>query len=121
MAVTSFRDLEAWQKAMDLVASVYQATRGMPKEEIYGLTSQMRRAAVSIPSNIAEGHARRTTGEYLNQLSAARGSLMELNTQLEITQRLEMLTPEALEPVQSLAATTGRLLNGLMTALERRL
>lgn len=70
-AVRSYRDLVAWQKAMQLARAVYQATREFPREELYGLVSQMRRAAVSVPSNIAEGHARRTTGEFLQFLGQA--------------------------------------------------
>jgi four helix bundle protein len=76
LAVSSFRDLRVWQAGMDLVEEVYRLTLSFPRHEIYGLTNQMRRAAVSIPSNIAEGHAREGTGEYLNHVSIAQGSLV---------------------------------------------
>ncbi len=84
MTGKNYRDLIAWQKAMDLIEQVYRATASFPKEEVYGLTSQARRSAVSIPSNIAEGQGRRTTGEFLHQLSVAHGSLRELETQILI-------------------------------------
>ncbi len=81
------RNLTAWQKAMDLVVAIYNATHNFPKEEIYGLTSQLRRAAVSVPSNIAEGAADRTTQQFSNFLSNAIGSLNEIDTQLEVALR----------------------------------
>jgi four helix bundle protein len=84
----SYRDLVAWQKAMDLVQEVYAATREWPRREAFGLTSQVRRAAVSVPSNIAEGYGRQSSREFLNYLSIAYGSLMELETQLLIGFRL---------------------------------
>ena len=80
----TFRDLVVWQKGMRATTAIYEATRGFPKEETYGLSSQLRRSAVSIPSNIAEGFGRRGNGEYLRFLQIARGSLFELETQLEI-------------------------------------
>src|SRR5687768_10236839 len=88
----SFRELRIWQAAMDLVEKVYLLTRSVPKQETYGLTSQLQRAAVSIPSNIAEGHAREHLKEYLHHLSMAQASLAELETQLEIALRLKYLT-----------------------------
>ena len=88
MAGGNYRNLIAWQKAMELVLEVYKATKTMPKEEIYGLTSQMRRAAVSIPSNIAEGQGRKTPRDFKNFLSIALGSLKELETQILIAQGL---------------------------------
>jgi four helix bundle protein len=88
MAVRSYRELIAWQKAMDFVTEVYRATRTFPKEEIYGMTSQLRRAAVSIPSNIAEGQGRQTTGEFRQFLGHARGSLLETETQIVLSERL---------------------------------
>jgi four helix bundle protein len=88
------RNLLAWQKGMDLALDVYQATREFPREEIYGLTSQLRRAAVSVPSNIAEGAADRTTQQFYNFLSNAIGSLNEIDTQLDLSLRLGYL-PEA--------------------------
>ena len=84
MPVKTYEELEVWQKAMELVALIYRLTKGFPREEVYGLTSQLRRAAVSVPSNIAEGQGRRSTKEFLNHLSMARGSLLEVETQTEI-------------------------------------
>ena len=86
--VRSYKDLVAWQKSMDLGAAVYRASQGFPKEEIFGLVSQTRRAAVSVPSNIAEGHARTSQKEFQYFLSNARGSLAELETQLTIAHQL---------------------------------
>src|SRR5436190_6583461 len=90
--IKSHRDLIVWQRAMDLVEAVYHLSASFPKAEIYGLTSQMRRAVVSVPANIAEGQGRRLTREYLYFLSNARGSLLELDTHLEIAARLKYLT-----------------------------
>jgi len=88
MQVKSYKDLIVWQKAMDLVEMVYQVTRSFPKDELYGLTNQLRRAAVSVPSNIAEGQAHNSTAEFRNFLSIAHGSLAEVETQLLIAERL---------------------------------
>ena len=116
--VKSYRELLVWQKAMETAQAVYQTTRGFPKEETYGLTSQMRRAAVSVPSNIAEGQGRMTRGEFIQFLGQARGSLMELETQVLLAQQLGFLTPQAAETLLSLTAETGRLLNGLISSLK---
>jgi len=90
MKITSFRDLRVWQLAMDLVELVYRLTRSFPRNEIYGLASQIQRAAVSVPSNIAEGHTREHTKEYLHHLSMSQASLAELETHLEIAIRLRI-------------------------------
>ncbi len=90
----SYRDLIAWQKAMDLVTAVYQASASFPKDEMYGLTSQLRRAAVSVPSNIAEGQGRHGAAEFRHFLRQASGSLMELETQIMIAERLRYLNSE---------------------------
>ena len=103
---------------MDLVVETYQLTRALPKSEAYGLTSQMRRAAVSIPANIAEGHGREHLGDYLHHLSIANGSLMELETHLLIASRLAYLRREQVEPVFKLAAEVGRMLAGLTNKLK---
>ena len=87
--VNSFRDLRVWQAGMDLVESIYQLTQVFPQHESYGLTSQVRRAAVSVPSNIAEGHTRESTKEYLHHLSMAQASLAEVQTPIEIAGRLK--------------------------------
>src|SRR5690349_2107137 len=94
MTVQSYRQLEVWQLAMDLAEKCYQATKCFPREELFGLTSQIRRAGVSIPANIAEGQGRSHTKEFLKHLSIARGSLMELETHLTLGQRLGFL-PQA--------------------------
>ena len=121
MAVQDFRQLEVWQEAMNLVTAVYQYSKGFPKEETYGLTNQLRRAAVSIPSNIAEGQGRRSTKEFLNFLSVARGSLLEVQTQTEIAKRLKYLAESEAKVLEQQAGTVIRLLNGLIRALERKL
>ena len=89
----SYRDLVVWQKSMQMITDIYQTTKAFPKEEIYGLTSQIRRAAVSIPSNIAEGQGRRSPSEFHQFLGHARGSIMELETQILIGQKFEILYP----------------------------
>jgi len=118
MAIRNHEDLEVWQRAMDLVVAIYQITHTFPQREVYGLTSQIRRAAVSIPSNIAEGHGRTSTKEYLNHLSIAKGSLMEVQTQLEIARRLAIMTPEVHQETRALTETVARLLHGLIRALH---
>ena len=118
--VKSYRDLEAWQTAMDLTVEVYSLTRMLPDDEKFGLSSQARRAAASIPANIAEGQGRRTTGELLQFLSISRGSLTELKTHLELTVRLEYLTKDQIHQAWTTAETTGKLINGLIRALEPR-
>jgi four helix bundle protein len=118
--VKCYRDLIAWRKAISLVTEVYDITMLFPKHEIYGLTSQMRRAAVSIASNIAEGHGRATPGEFVQFLCQARGSLCEAETQLVISRELGYITRE--QEACSLGKTDelGRVLNGLITSIQRR-
>lgn len=113
--VRTFRDLIAWQKSMDLAQLVYNETRTMPSDERFGLTMQMRRAAVSIPSNIAEGHGRQSRNDYIRFLRTARGSLAELQTQIDLATNLGMLSPT--ETLTSLLAETDRVLQGLIRAL----
>jgi four helix bundle protein len=115
--IRSHRNLIVWQKAMDLVVTVYRATETFPKTETYGLTSQIRRAVTSIPANIAEGQGRRLPGEFLYFLANARGSLWELDTHLEAATRLGFLTGEAHEELQSQLDEVGRMLNGLMRSV----
>jgi len=112
----SYRDLIAWQKAMQFVTEVYRATRDFPREEAYGLSSQLRRAAVSVPSNVAEGQARFSPREFHHFLSYARGSLVEIETQLMIAESLSYLTREETERLLSHAAELGRVLNGLIAS-----
>lgn len=118
MAINSFRDLRVWQAGMDLVEQVYSLIQGFPKQEIYGLISQMQRAAVSIPSNIAEGHTRDHSKEYLHHLSIAQASLAELETQLEIATRLKYLSPEQLKQILVSVTSLGRQLYSLRNALR---
>ena len=114
MKVRNYQDLIVWQKAMDLVEQVYTTSKSFPREEVYGLTSQLRRAAVSIPSNIAEGQGRRTTADFMRHLSISYGSLREVETQTLIAVRLQYLTTERCQKIMKMA---GRLLNGLMSSL----
>lgn len=118
--VRSFRDLRVWQSAMDLVVKVYELTRTFPRSETYGLSSQLQRAAVSIPANIAEGHARRNLGEYLHFLSIARGSLAEVQTYLELVPRLAYARIEHIEPLVELSASVSRQLVALRDSLSRQ-
>jgi four helix bundle protein len=117
--VRSYKDLVAWQKSMDLVTAVYRASQGFPKEEIFGLVSQIRRAAVSVPSNIAEGHARTSRKEFQYFLSNARGSLAELETQLTIAHQLAYINETGINQLLDRLGEVGRILNGLLTALKR--
>ena len=116
--IRSSKDLNVWKEAMSLVKQVYIATKKFPKEEIYGITSQIRRAAVSIPSNIAEGNGRKNRKEYVNFLSIANGSLMELETQLIISENIQYLDKEILEILLKQVELVSRLLNGLRKSLE---
>jgi four helix bundle protein len=120
MVIKSFRDLRVWQAGIDLVTEVYRLTSSFPQEELYGLTSQLRRAAVSVPSNIAEGHARESSKEYLNHLSIAQGSLAELQTQLEIALRLDFIEEYAAHPVLELATALSRQIYALRNAIARK-
>jgi four helix bundle protein len=115
--IRSYRDLVVWQKAMDLVERVYLVTRAFPREEVYGLTSQLRRSSVSILSNIAEGQSRMTSGEFIQFLGIARGPLAEVETQLILAQRLDYLTMDSSKSLLDLGSDIGRLLNGLLRSL----
>jgi len=119
MKVKNYQELIVWQKAMDLVAEIYCSTRSFPKEEVYALTNQVRRAGVSIASNIAEGQGRQTTADFCRHLSIAYGSLREAETQLLIARRLDYLSESATQHLLQMAGEVGRLLNGLMTSLRR--
>jgi len=113
-SVSSFQDLRIWQGSMDLAVEIYQATTVFPKHETYGLTSQMRRAAVSIPSNIAEGKGHRSDAEFVRFLFHARGSLLELQTQLLIAQRLHYLPPGKFDELNRSSDAIARGLNALI-------
>ncbi len=116
--VESYRDLEVWQTAMDLTAAVYKLAESFPAHQQFGLRAQLQRAAVSIPSNIAEGHGRSITREYLHHLAIAHGSLMELETQIELSVRLGFARRAARDEVLNTAAQCGRMLHGLMKRLR---
>ncbi|CAN5662392.1 four helix bundle protein [soil metagenome] len=118
--ILSYRDLRVWQAGMDLVEEVYRLTARYPDRELYGLTSQMRRSAVSIPSNIAEGHSRENTKEYLYHISVAQGSLAELQTQIEIAGRLGYLPQEQVDQALNRTVSLAKQLYALCNALLQR-
>ena len=118
--IRGFEDLEVWRKGMDLVMQVYGLTKPFPSDERYGLTAQLRRAAVSIPSNIAEGRGRFGLRSFLYHLSVATGSLMELETQLRIAARLEYLKPEQARTLLEQLGEVRRLLAGLVRSLRTK-
>ena len=117
--ISSYRDLHAWQRALELVEEIYQVSSLFPSDERFGLTSQIRRAAVSVPSNIAEGYGRRRTGHYLHHLDIANGSLKEVETQLIIAGRLKFVDKEQAQKAWSLLQETGKILTGLTRSLDR--
>lgn len=121
MSLHHYRELIVWQKAIYLVQLLYKATDDFPSKEVYGLTSQMRRAAVSIPSNIAEGQGRSTTRDFLHFLSVAQGSLMELETQVTIAERLGYLDPAREKKLLDATAEVSRMLSGLRSSLNKKL
>ena len=116
MSIRSYRDLEAWRLGMDLAVSVYRLTKTFPREEQYGLSSQLRRAAISIPSDISEGHQQKTKF-YAHFVSLALGSLAEAETQIELANRLNYTTDKDLEAVSLLAGNLRRVLHGLRRSL----
>jgi len=116
--VRSYRDLRVWQKAMALGVESYRVAKLLPKSETYGLISQIQRAAVSIPANIAEGHGREHLGDYVRHLSFANGSLMELETHFLISVELEYLTRDQITQAMSMTAEVGRMLTGLTQKLR---
>lgn len=118
MSRQSFKELIVWQKAMEMVTDVYKATMNFPDSEKYGLTSQIRRCAVSVPSNIAEGHGRRTDGEFLQFLGHARGSLCELETQLLVASNVGFLNDTS--PLFGQIEEVGKILTGLRKSVRNR-
>jgi four helix bundle protein len=118
--VQSFRDLLVWQRSIELTAAVYRLTRDFPREELFGLTSQIRRAAVSIPSNIAEGHGRLSTGEYRQFLGIARGSNFEVQTQFEIARALKFGDPQLLDKAEGLSLEVGKMISGILNAIKNK-
>ena len=120
MEVKSYRDLVIWQKSLNLVDMIYDVTESFPPKEMYGLVNQLRRAGVSIPSNIAEGHARRSTQEFKRFLSIAKGSLAEVETQLIIANRRRYLFSDKLEEMMLLSEEISKMLVSLMNKLGDR-
>jgi len=113
----SYKELVAWKKAMELVTEIYRTTERFPKEEIYGLTSQLRRAAISVPCHIAEGQGRLTKGEFQQFLGYVRGSLLEVETQILIAGNLGYLKEHQVNSLLELSAEIGRILNGLLASI----
>jgi four helix bundle protein len=114
----NYKDLLVWQKAIDLAPSVYRLIRKLPKEETFALGAQLRRAVISVPSNIAEGQARGHRKEFLQHLNIAKGSLAETHTQLIVAQRLDYLTAAEIEQIETEIGEVARLLHGLIRKLE---
>lgn len=120
MTIRSYQDLDVWRKAMTLVTEVYALTQTFPREEMYGLTSQIRRAVISVPANIAEGWGRKSKKEYIQFLRIARGSLLELETLLIIAINLNYIPQAKTQPTLDRLAEVSRMLSGLMSSLNRR-
>ncbi len=118
--VKSFRDLTVWKRSNDLVEDIYLLTRHFPDTERFGLISQMRRASVSVPSNIAEGQARHTTGEYIRSVANAEGSLAELETQLRLSKRVGLCNEKEFQKIIPTMNEIRKMLNGLRISLKRR-
>jgi four helix bundle protein len=117
-AVQSFRDLLVWQKSIQLATLIYRLTQSFPREELYRLSSQMTRSAVSIASNIAEGQGRLSTGEFRQHLGMARGSGFELQTQLEVARSLGLGTAKAIDEAEALSIEVTKMINGILKALK---
>ena len=114
MAWISYKELIAWQKAMDVTAEIYRLVKKLPKEELFILSEQMRKASVSIPSNIAEGHSRNSKKEFIRFLSIAQGSKAELETQLQLSVKVGLLEESDIDKVMGLLAETGKLITSLI-------
>ena len=118
MGIRSYKDLMVWQRSMDLVESIYRITDKLPAKEQWGLVSQMRRAAVSVPSNIAEGYGRQSSGNYIQFLSISRGSLLELETQLELCIRLQYFTRIDSEKILNETVEINKMLTSLISKIK---
>ncbi len=116
--IKTYRDLLVWQKSMNLITDIYLATKNFPSTEMYGLTSQIRRSAISIPSNIAEGYGRRSTGDYKRFLQIAIGSLFELQTQIEIAFNLKYTEKETFENLIEKTKELDRMLSSLINKIK---
>jgi len=120
VAARSFRELVVWQRSIELATAIYRLTRGFPKEETYGLASQIRRSAVSVPSNIAEGQGRLSTGEFRQFLGFARGSNFEVQTQLEIARALRMGDSELIDEAEGLSHEVGKMIHAILEKTGNR-
>ena len=116
----TFRDLQVWQRSMQLTVAIYRLTHDFPREETYGITSQMRRSAVSVPSNIAEGHGRLSGGEFRQFLSIARGSNCELQTQLEIARALGIGNPSSIKDAEGFSHEVGKMIYALLESVKEQ-
>ena len=116
--IKSFRDLEVWVMAMELATAIYKLTENFPSHEQYGIIAQIRRAAVSIPANVAEGHNRRQNGPYRNHVGIALGSQGELDTLIELSVRLRYASDADVLPTQAMTARVGQMLSGLFRSLK---
>jgi four helix bundle protein len=116
----NYRELGVWSEGITLVEMCYRLTKAFPKEEIYGMTSQIRRAAVSVPANIAEGYGRENRGEYIQFLKIAQGSLKELETHLIISERVQLATPQTIAPIMTQCETVGKMLRSLIRTLQQK-
>ncbi|HVW38867.1 MAG TPA: four helix bundle protein [Pirellulales bacterium] len=121
MSVRSYRDLDVWRLGIELVEEIYMVTRALPKSELYGLTSQMQRAAVSVPSNVAEGQQRESTKEFLHHVSYSLGSLAELNTLLAICERLSYSDSVRISALSAKTESIGKMLRSLQRSLRAKL
>ena len=118
-AINSYRDLKVWQDAMTLAEACYRETRGFPREELFGLTSQIRRAASSIAANIAEGHGRETSGSFVQSLRISQGSLKELETHLILSGRIGLLRTSHIDPLLGRCEELGKMLRSLIRSLQQ--
>ena len=121
MKTSDYKELQVWHKAIDLVVEIYKISKLLPKEETYGISDQIRRSAVSIPSNIAEGQSRNSIKEFIQFLSIARGSLAELETQLLICIKVNMLSEDNITEAQNIITEIGKMIKGLMNKLNSKL
>ncbi|MGZ3283496.1 MAG: four helix bundle protein [Xanthobacteraceae bacterium] len=119
-AITSYRDLRVWQDAMSLAESCYRLSRGFPREEMFGLTSQIRRASASIPANIAEGHGRENTRSFIQYLRIAQGSLKELETHLLLAERVGVVVKTQIASPMAQCEAVGKMLRALIRSLQRK-
>jgi four helix bundle protein len=119
MAIESYRDLRVWREAMDLAEACYRLTAKFPRDELFGMTAQIRRASVSIPANIAEGYGRNSKGAYGQFLKVAQGSLKELETHLLLVERVGLATNDVTAPILASCDSLGRMLRSLIRSVER--